>query len=249
MYGNSQAAIEWIEASIDLLSAEFSSYLSEVKGDRIRANVGFPDAGGRSANSQRLCQVWPSDLAGDGRVQLFLNPMLGEETETSTILGAILHSLLQVQTGVEKGFKAPFPTLAKSIGFKKMEGRGFSNPVSPTGGLLVLPPLRDALDALSERVPGAYPHPRLNAELRKAPQTTRLVLGYCECKAEKNGKTVPAVKVRFSREGWAAYLKRFPGSCSECGQGLRPRDASGTVLNLDQLDGEVKRSKAKAEAA
>jgi hypothetical protein len=160
-----QTRESWLAA----LMQELAPLLEEVQPgstqgiENWRVSCGFP--GGGSAR-KRIGECWSSSLSHDGRIEMFISPVLGDAISVDHVL---LHEMIHAADGVKSGHRGPFAKMAKALGL-------VGKMTSTTPG----PALRERLNSLTEKL-GPYPHSALSLSGRKK-QATRLVKCTCpEC--------------------------------------------------------------------
>lgn len=129
-----------------------------------RVSCGWPGGGSRKT---RIGECWSSTASKDGRVEIFISPLLEGVAEVDHVL---LHEMVHAAVGVKHKHRGPFTKIARGVG---MVGKI----TATTAG----EELRKRLDAITATMP-AYPHsgmtPMTNG-IEK--QTTRMIKLTADC--------------------------------------------------------------------
>lgn len=154
----------WLEEAVKHLNWLFKA--EEMELPEIRVSVGWPSKGGLS-KKRVVGQCWAGIAAKDGKVNIFISPMVDDAIEVLTIL---THEMVHAWTGPGVGHKGEFVTGAKAVGL-------VAPWTSTPAGEDLIPHLTKIADDL-----GDYPHSALNpAESPVKKQTTRMKKASCAC--------------------------------------------------------------------
>ncbi len=155
----SQNREAWLKSAIVILSPKFSSIGSVVPA--VKVSVGFP--GGGSAKT-RIGEHWSPEASDDKQGSIFISPVLSDSIE---VLGVLVHEMVHAAVGNKAGHGKLFKRCALKVG---LEGKMRSTTIGD--GLKVR--LAEIVTEL-----GAYPHSKLNLNMGKKKQTTRLIKQIC----------------------------------------------------------------------
>ncbi len=206
----------WLEQAVKLLRdymATCSIYLYSYP----RASCGFPSRGGEGGV---IGQCFSPKVSRDGRVQIFVSPVISGSIE---VLGVLLHELIHAAVGVEHKHGKEFSQAAKKVGL-----------VRPWRSTTVGETLRPELDRIMTLL-GHYPHaaiqlgaiqletsdvPIETSDVPKKSVGSRLRLYECSCH--------PPVKVRVASD-------HFQAQCLRCNKLFRL--SSVNMYSLQPLQG------------
>ncbi len=101
-----QKANLWLEKAKDIIAAEIFQQPSLARGCHF--SYGFP------SKSQRLGETWQQE----GTEAIFINPCLFQAGNQTQTLGVLIHEMIHIQIGVEKGHKNEFKSAMKVVGLE-----------------------------------------------------------------------------------------------------------------------------------
>lgn len=188
----------WLQRLVELLHPLFTTADFTIP-PIIHVSVGWPSTRARTLRP-RIGECWAPTFSEDGAHHIFISPLLSDPLEVAAVM---VHEMLHVAVGVEKGHGGTFKAAMKKVG---LEGK----PTATVAG----PELVEALTVLLRPLP-PYPHPPLKpaAHLRRA-QTTRQRKVTCPNPAH------PPYMVRMSRDTMRRGLPR----CGACGMEMVSED-------------------------
>jgi hypothetical protein len=134
---------EWLIKAVDILS-ETVFQPAGLSVPQVRVSVGWPGGKGKKANTVGQC--WNASSTEDGRIAVFVSPVLGDRAE---ILAVLCHELIHAIDDCQSGHRGPFSVMFKQIG---MVGKRTQSAVGED--------LAGALKEVAKEL-GAYPHSRM----------------------------------------------------------------------------------------
>ena len=140
------------EAWLQRASKAMDKWLGEVEGVEVvpvHVTVGWPSSGGLGTKARTLAECWARKHSADGVNQIFMTPMLGEES-TVQVLGNLLHEKVHAVDDCESGHRKEFIRISKALGF-----------VAKWTSLNMSPELEERLKGLAERL-GPIPSPAIS---------------------------------------------------------------------------------------
>lgn len=158
--GIMQIANEYLEKSKDVLCKEI--FKNDTLASKCHVSYGWPSKGGLSARQRALGQAWQSN----GVEAIFINPTIFKTENKIIVLGVLIHELIHIQIGVDKGHRNGFKAAMNKVG---LEGKATTTTVSKE--------LEGRLNVL--KFP-ELPNMLLDKRTQKK-QGTRLVKLICEC--------------------------------------------------------------------
>lgn len=130
--------------------------------DKCHFSYGFPSKSALAQKTRRIGEAWQQD----GKEAIFINPCLFEKENEIKVLGVLIHELIHIKIGVDKGHKNGFKAAMREVGLEGM-----------ATATIVGSKLRERLNALNfPRIPDL----KLDTRLAKKDKT-RLILLECEC--------------------------------------------------------------------
>jgi len=135
-----------------------------------RVSVGYPPR--TRANSKIIAVCIVAEASADKHNEIFVSPSLDSSLD---ILAALSHELVHYADNCESGHKNHFARLARRIGLE-----GLLTATRPNAALL------DALADIISTI-GEIPHAKIDLQLAKAKQSTRMVLIKCPTAKETCG--------------------------------------------------------------
>lgn len=130
--------------------------------DKCHFSYGFPSKSALAKKTRSIGEAWQQD----GKEAIFINPCLFEKGNEVEVFGTLIHELIHIKIGVDKGHKNGFKAVMHEVG---LEGRATATVV----GLK----LRERLNALNFP---EIPNLKLDHRLAKKDKA-RLILLECEC--------------------------------------------------------------------
>ena len=137
---------------------------SEWESKKYRLSCGFP-LGYRGSRSGKVTigQAFDPSISADGTAEVFINPILDNPSE---VIAVLAHELIHVYAGIDCGHKGEFKRIARAIGL--------------TGALTATvagAEMQVKIDEIVNQL-GAYPHGKIDPNMRKK-QGTRLLKLFC----------------------------------------------------------------------
>lgn len=134
---------------------------------KYRVSCGFP-IGYRGSRTGKVTigQAFDPSISADGTAEVFINPILDKPSDVVAVLA---HELVHVFAGIQCGHKGEFKRIAREIGL-------VGALTSTVAGADLQAKIDDIVAAL-----GAYPHGKIDPNLRKKQGTRLLKLSCGEC--------------------------------------------------------------------
>lgn len=155
---------QWLQQVTDLLRPAFTA-LNHPLPANVRVTCGWPSKAARARKKRRVGECWDSTASGDQHFEVFVSPVIDDETEAAAVLA---HELSHAAVGLKIGHRGPFVTVVRGLG---LEGK----PSATTAGAA----FKRLIEPLIKAV-GKYPHAAIAAgNSSDRTQTTRLIK--CEC--------------------------------------------------------------------
>ena len=158
-----QAVNEWLERSKNILASEI--FQDTTLADKCTISYGFPSKSALGAKSRRVGEAWQT---ADGVEAIFISPTLFKRANYGEILGTLIHELIHISIGVDKGHRGGFKKMMNKVG---LVGKATSTDV----GLPLLSRLNDL-----KRSIGEAPEALLDSSKAKK-QGARMIKLSCLC--------------------------------------------------------------------
>lgn len=158
-----QTRQEWLDRGILLLMKEFKA--EGLKLPKYRATIGLPSSGGFSQKKRTIGQCFYPECSTDGTTELMISPTRDKPLE---ILETTAHEMCHGTLGAGFGHGPFFRKLATSIGLI-----GQMRNTEP--GPVFIKRTKHILKTL-----GAYPHKKLDVEIGRKKQSTRMIKVTCQ---------------------------------------------------------------------
>lgn len=169
---------EWLAAFIENARPVFIAAGVPIP-ERLRVGVGFA-----FASRKAIGQCWTDEASSDAHFETIVSPVHDTGVAAADTL---THELVHAAVGTRHGHKRPFQALCEKVGLRKLGGKwecagGEGNPAWHAWA----DPIIEAL--------GPYPGARLNADLIRKKQSTRLLkvtCSACDFVARVSAKQAP----------------------------------------------------------
>lgn len=168
---------EWLTQAVAKLTPLFKGAGLEVP--ELRVSCGFPSRGGLATKKKVIGECWDGLCAADGRPQLFISPMLNENScdiqpatpfaSAQGVLATLVHEMVHASIGTKAKHGPKFKKAMKQVG---LEGK----PTATTADKAMCDYLGGILLQL-----GPYPHSELKMVRERKVQTTRMHKAECDC--------------------------------------------------------------------
>jgi len=157
-----QSANEWLENAKDILAPEI--FGDSALASKCQISYGFPSKGALAANHRTIGQAWQVD----GVEAIFISPTIFKQSNYGQILGVLIHEMIHISIGVDKGHRGGFKKMMNKVG---LVGKATATDV----GL----PLLERLNGLKNSI-GNPPIALLDSSKAKK-QGTRMIRLACDC--------------------------------------------------------------------
>jgi len=170
---------QWLQNAVDKIKPLFEAAGFTVPD--LRVSCGFPSKGGLATKKRVIGECWDGLCAADGKPQLFISPMLVENTPdimtpgnefaaTQGVLATLVHEMVHATIGCKAKHGPKFKKAMTKLG---LEGK----PTATVAGAELIATLGKVIAEL-----GAYPHSELRMVKERKVQTTRMRKCMCpEC--------------------------------------------------------------------
>lgn len=136
--------------------------------DNVRIGVGWPSKSGLGVKKRRIGEAWANECSKDEAHEIIISIWLEDPIK---VLGVLIHEVIHVTVGVDKGHRKPFVDCMHAVGLC-----GKPTETGETEELVA--ELTRWLDVL-----GAYPHAQLDGRSQKKQSTRMLKLACDDCGA------------------------------------------------------------------
>lgn len=154
---------EWLDQAIVLLMAEFKA--EGLKLPKYRATIGLPSSGGFSSKKRTIGQCYYPDCSADKTTEIMISPTRDKPGE---ILETTAHEMVHGTLGAGFGHGPKFRKLATSIGLVGKMTATEPGPIFKARTKAILKTL------------GAFPHKKIDVNVGRKKQSTRMVKVTCE---------------------------------------------------------------------
>lgn len=161
---------EWLTQAVAKLTPLFKGAGLEIPA--LRVSCGFPSRGGLALKKKVIGECWDGLCSTDGKPQLFISPMLNENScdlqpaipfaATQGVLATLVHELVHASIGTKAKHGPKFRAAMKKVG---LEGK----PTATTADAAMVERLGRMLMEL-----GPYPHSELKMIRERTVQSTRM---------------------------------------------------------------------------
>ncbi len=190
----------WLDALVGLMRPEFEAAGVELP-ETVKTSAGFPPRGGLAEKTRtRGCCMYGTD----GSAHVFLNPT---EDLPVDIFGVLRHELVHAALGKDVEDHGPkFKALGLRLGLEGKPREMF--------------PKLEVLDRFnSHMLPGLgwYPHIRLEPNMKKKKQTTRMLKIVCDgCETAQGSLNTSLAHDEYVLRGSKTQLERGVPQCPVC---------------------------------
>ena len=176
---------QWLAEALALVREHFTEAGYTVP-DAVRVGVGWPSKQA-FGKTRRIGEAWSNECSADKTHEIIISIYLSDPIK---ILGVLIHEVIHVTVGVDKGHRRPFTKAMKAV--------GLCGKPTATGET---PELVETLKQWVE-VLGVYPHAQLDGKTRKK-DTTRMLKLECVC----------GLKIRTTQKWMDTYSPPWPCPC------------------------------------
>lgn len=156
---------QWLLAAVNKIRPIFKGVNYEIP-TALRVSCGLPSTRAFGTRKRAIGEAWCSKSSRDEHFEIFVSPTVDDE---KIVLSCLVHELVHVTVGVDKGHRGAFRECARQVGLE-----GPMTLTTASQGLVTM--LKVIADEL-----GPYPHKSLEKMTNgKKKQTTRLIR--CSCK-------------------------------------------------------------------
>jgi hypothetical protein len=154
---------EWLDQAIILLMAEFKP--EGLKLPKYRATIGLPSSGGFASKKRTIGQCFYPECSADKTTEIMISPTRDKPGE---ILETTAHEMVHGTLGAGHGHGPKFRALATSIGLVGKMTATEPGPIFKARTKTILKTL------------GGFPHKKIDVNLSRKKQTTRMVKVTCQ---------------------------------------------------------------------
>lgn len=156
---------EWLVSAVKLLGVRLFKPNGYTIPKKVKVSLGWP-AGKRG---KVLGQAWSPECSDNKFNEIFISPVLCDISSKRGVLAVLVHELIHVTIGNDKGHKAEFKKAMKNLG---LEGKASSTYASAG--------LADMFERFDKEL-GKFPHAKMSVNSRSPikKQTTRLIKVEC----------------------------------------------------------------------
>ncbi len=157
---------QWLGDAVNALRPMFVKTGQSVP-DKARVSCSWPSSKGLPGKKQAIGECWQPESSGDGHVEIFISPILGDPVKALDVLA---HELCHAACPGD-GHKGKFPKTAKAIGL-------IGKMTATTAG----PELTERLQRIADNI-GPYPHAAITVAVKEGgrkKQKTNLLKVYCD---------------------------------------------------------------------
>jgi hypothetical protein len=159
---------EWLEAAVEELRPLFKGAGYDIP--KVRVTCGWPSSKGLARKKKAIGECWDAKATEDGVAQIFISPVLNNDTLVSEkgVLEVLVHELVHAVVGCEAGHRKPFSNCADAVGLEK-----------PWTATTATPELIARFESLVADKLGKYPHAAIVPIVREKTQSTRMIKAEC----------------------------------------------------------------------
>lgn len=105
-----QTANEWLENSKNIIAENIFNDVT--LAEKCNISYGFPSSGGTRKVNKIIGQAWQQD----GVEAIFINPSEFKEGNDIKVLGILIHEMIHIKVGTEKGHRKEFKAVMREVG-------------------------------------------------------------------------------------------------------------------------------------